>query len=452
MTLVSIFTTREFMKELYIKGARDFSLTIRREVLKMMESGEKNKFQILKSTLLKEGKFLKEIKFYRENRTEIGGKGRFEEPNCPRDEICIARKKAKIEFFYAIHNEDGCKKCHTGEKILSFVEMQIDTSNLHSVLKKISYLLVGLGTVFLILLISGTQAIFSLVIEKPIRNMMDGIKKYENGMEAQKVKLEMKSREFSMLSDELLNLFIKLENARKELDEFYHQKMQRADKLATLGELASSVAHEIKNPLAGINGVIQVLLKEEEVPYKAKEILKEILNLTARLNRTVQNLLRFAKDTPMSFKLANINELIKKTLLLIEGQAITNKVFIQIHLDPSIPPAIMDEEQIQHLLMNLILNAIQAMPDGGKISIKTSVEEKDGNKHIKVSISDTGTGIPKEIMGKIFDPFFTTRPHGTGLGLYICKKIIKSHNGEIWVESEEKKGSTFYFTIPLKDV
>jgi signal transduction histidine kinase len=280
---------------------------------------------------------------------------------------------------------------------------------------------------------------------------MEAIKEYENGLTADKIKTEdMKSREFSILLEEMLLLFRKLEKAKKELEEFYQQRMQRADKLATIGELASSVAHEIKNPLAGINGVIQVLLKDEEIPYKAKEILREILNLTARLDRTVHNLLRFSKDTPAQFSVTNINEIIKKTLFIIEQQAITSKVVLQIQLDSSIPDSLMDEEQIVHLLINIILNAIQAMPDGGKISIKTSLDERDGNKYIKVSISDTGVGIPEGIRDKIFDPFFTTRPHGTGLGLYICKRIIKAHNGEIWVESEENRGSTFYFIIPLK--
>lgn len=450
IVLISIFTTREFMKELYIKEARDFSFRIRGEILKMMESGERDKFQNLKNSLLKKEKFLKDINFYREDRSEIGGDKRFERTVCPDDEICITQKGIETAFFYTVRNDEGCKKCHIGEKLLSLVEMKIDTSNLRSVLKKSTYLFLFVGVIFLILLILGTKAIFSSVIEKPIGKIMETIKEYERGVETERIKLdEMKSSEFSMLSEELIQLFTKLERAKKELDEFYQQKMQRADKLATLGELASSVAHEIKNPLAGINGVIQVLLRDEEVPYKAKELLKELLNLTARLDRTVRNLLGFARDTPVNFKLASINELIKKTLLIIEQQAITNKVLIQIQLDSSIPPALMDEEQLQHLLMNLILNAIQAMPDGGKISIRTSLEKRDEDRYIKVSISDTGVGIPKEIIEKIFDPFFTTRPHGTGLGLYICKRIIKSHNGEIWVESEEK-GSTFYFLIPLR--
>jgi len=450
IVLISIFTTRKFMNDLYIKEVRDFSFRIRGALLKMMETGERDKFQILKVALLKESKFLKEVKFYREDGTEIGGKNRFERVACP-DEICMIQKGYQTIFFYSIRNEENCRKCHSGNRVLTHVEMVINASELRSVLRKLTFLFVGVGGVFLFLLILGTQAIFSTLIEKPMGKIMEAIKEYENGLTADKIKTEdMKSREFSILLEEMLLLFRKLEKAKKELEEFYQQRMQRADKLATIGELASSVAHEIKNPLAGINGVIQVLLKDEEIPYKAKEILREILNLTARLDRTVHNLLRFSKDTPAQFRMTNINEIIKKTLFIIEQQAITSKVVLQIQLDSSIPDSLMDEEQIGHLLINIILNAIQAMPDGGKISIKTSLEERDGNKYIKVSISDTGVGIPEGIRDKIFDPFFTTRPHGTGLGLYICKRIIKAHNGEIWVESEENRGSTFYFIIPLK--
>jgi len=450
IVLVSVFTTRKFMKDLYISEAKEFSLRIKGAVLKMMEREEKEKLQNLRQALLKESRFLREIKFYREDGREIGGDNMFDREPCPR-EICVFQKGSRVIFFYSIPNEEGCRKCHSGDRVLVHVEMVPNTSELHSVLKRITYLFAGIGVLFLILFILGTEVIFSTVIQKPIGKIMDAIKKYEKGLIPEDIKFEeMKGREFSILLEEMLQLFRKLEKAKKELEEFYQQKMQRADKLATIGELASSVAHEIKNPLAGINGVIQVLLKEEEIPPKAKEILREVLNLTARLDRTVQNLLRFSKDTPANFRATNINEIIKKTLLIIEQQAIASKVAIESHLDSSIPDSLMDEEQIQHLLINIILNAIQAMPEGGRISIKTSLEERDDYKYMKVSISDTGAGISKEIMEKIFDPFFTTRPHGTGLGLYICKRIIKAHNGEIWVESEENKGSTFYFTIPLR--
>lgn len=450
IVLVSVFTTRKFMRDLYINETKEFSVRIKEAVLKKMERGEREKFQNLKEALLEESGFLNEIKFYREDGTEIGGRGRFERKPCLQD-ICVFQKGSTAIFFYSVRNEESCRKCHQGDRVLVHVEMIKNTSELNSALKRVTYLFAGLGVLFLFLLILGTEAIFFTVIQKPIGKIMDAIKEYEKGVIPENIKLEeMKGKEFSILLEEMLLLFRKLEKAKKELEEFYQQRMQRADKLATIGELASSVAHEIKNPLAGINGVIQVLLKDEEIPYKAKEILREILNLTARLDRTVNNLLRFSKDTPAQFSMTNINEIIKKTLFIIEQQAITSKVVLQIQLDSSIPDSLMDEEQIVHLLINIILNAIQAMPDGGKISIKTSLDERDGNKYIKVSISDTGVGIPEGIRDKIFDPFFTTRPHGTGLGLYICKRIIKAHNGEIWVESEENRGSTFYFIIPLK--
>lgn len=451
--LISIFTTRAFTRDLYLKETRNFSLRIRDIILRVMESNEKEKFEHVKRLLPAEGKFLRNMSLYT---TDEGMKiqEKIKRTSCRGKEVCIETGKDSIGFLYAIRNEGNCRKCHLEEKeTLLFIEMEVDTSDLISTLKKLTFLLLGVGAIFLLILIGGSSLIFSSVIQKPFNRIMMGIKEYEGGKKAREIDFgEAKSDEFKLLSEELLRLFLRLEIAMKELDEFYQQKMQRADRLATLGELASTLAHEIKNPLAGISGVIQVLLKEREIPERTREMLKEILNLTGRLDRTVRNLLSFAKDTPPDFRPAHINEAIRKTLLIIEQQAMMKNVLIQIQLERDIPSTLMDEEQIQHLLINLIMNSIQSMPDGGKISIKTSLVKKEEKEYIKVSVSDTGTGISPEIMPRIFDPFFTTRPQGTGLGLYICRRIIKSHDGEIWVESEPGKGSVFHFTIPVRNI
>jgi PAS domain S-box-containing protein len=243
------------------------------------------------------------------------------------------------------------------------------------------------------------------------------------------------------------------------------QQLIRADKLASLGTLVAGIAHEINNPLGIIAGYSEALLDRardkslvgirefEDFP----EYLKTIHNEIFRCKIILKSLLEFARPSGGTFREIDINELIKEVLLLLQHRTARLKHSIKLNLNRDVPKIHADAGSLRQLLMNLLLNAIYFTPEGGNIFIKTELDDTSQEQgvmgcrsRIRLSVSDTGRGIPSDLIGKIFDPFFTTKPvgEGTGLGLTICHKIVEEHGGTLDVESEPEKGASFIITIP----
>jgi len=217
-----------------------------------------------------------------------------------------------------------------------------------------------------------------------------------------------------------------------------YRNLLQADKLAALGTIAAGMAHEIKNPLASIKGLTQVLpenLSDAEFINKYSEIVPRQLD---RINRIVEDLLAFGRPKELIMREAAVDRILEEVLRLVENQCLKSNVEI-IREFYSVPPILADSERLSQAFMNMILNAVQAMPGGGKLLIgcKTSEDE------IEVEISDSGKGIPENKLPNIFDPFFTTRETGNGMGLAVTYRIIKEHGGKIEVESELGAGTTF---------
>lgn len=219
-----------------------------------------------------------------------------------------------------------------------------------------------------------------------------------------------------------------------------------ADKLVSIGELSAGIAHEIGNPLAAIKTVIQSM--DEVAPFigEQKGYMERILTEINRLNHFIKTFSAFAHPRVNTSGRCDVTQVLNDVIFLVKNEAIKHSIIIENAEDEGMPEAVIDQDQLKQVFINLLINAIQAMPDGGKIRIRTS--RADGNG-IKVSISDTGPGIPKEDAERVFDPFFTTKPNGTGLGLSIVQRIIKEHNGDIRVRSEVGKGTTFDLILPV---
>lgn len=245
---------------------------------------------------------------------------------------------------------------------------------------------------------------------------------------------------------------------RKQTEE----ELIRSEKLASLGQLAASVVHELNNPLAGIMVYVKLLLKK----YRNKEIQSEsteeqLVKMEKELDRTtriIRNLLDFARQSEPSMRPVEINKVIEAALLLVGNQINLEHVSLEKYLDPSLPRVLADADKIQQVLINIILNAIQAMPEGGELTVSTStadsVKIRDTFKNcVKIIIKDTGVGIPKENLHKLFTPFFTTKGKGTGvgLGLSVVHGIIGKHKGKIDVESEPNVGTIFSIYLEVMD-
>lgn len=245
-----------------------------------------------------------------------------------------------------------------------------------------------------------------------------------------------------------------LERAYKELQQLQAQLIQ-SEKLASMGQMAASVAHEINNPLAGTLTYIKLMLKRlNRAPLTEPELEnfeRYLLTIEKEINRCsgiVRNLLDFSRQTEPSFQPVNINTIVEKALDLVNHQIITlQNIKIEKRLSP-LPQTVADFAQLQQAFMNIALNASEAMKDGGVLSISTRWLKDQ--RQVKIEFKDTGCGVPKEDLSKIFDPFFTTKKkEGTGLGLSVVYKIINKHRGTIDVDSELGEGTTFIIRLPL---
>lgn len=238
-----------------------------------------------------------------------------------------------------------------------------------------------------------------------------------------------------------------INKARAEERRRLEDKLNQAERLASLGEMVASVSHEIKNPLGIVRSTAEILNKRlrDQAPA-SKHLAEIIITETSRLDNIVREFLDFARPQVPQFTKGRINDLICKVQEFMQPEFSKRQITIKNNLAGDLKPINMDQNLLYRAFLNLFVNAIQAMPDGGTLVTTTSLSS-DGKKNVAISIKDTGIGINKEKLPLIFTPFYTDKNRGTGLGLAIVKNIIEEHNGTIDVESEVGEGSTFFITL-----
>jgi PAS domain S-box-containing protein len=225
------------------------------------------------------------------------------------------------------------------------------------------------------------------------------------------------------------------------------RQLADAEHLATLGELSAGLAHEVKNPLAGIKGAIDVIRDTLPVADVHREILGDVLHEVNRIDQIVRDLLNYAKPRIPSHADINLAEMAQRMVAMARQSAKDDRIAIRLDVQDAIPGFTGDQTQLEQVLLNLLLNARKATRAGGRIDVRLSCDSAEGA--VRVEVEDNGAGISEEIRKKIFQPFFTTRTDGTGLGLAICLKNVQYHGGTIDVESEVGKGTRFIVTLPL---
>lgn len=232
-------------------------------------------------------------------------------------------------------------------------------------------------------------------------------------------------------------------------------EMVQAEHLATMGELAAGVAHEIRNPLAGIAGAIEIISKDFPKDHPDREILEDLRQEVRRIEKVLNDLLAYARPKAPQFGVADLKETVARTLQFARQQIGSKHVEFSIQIPPHLPRFRMDAEQLHQVLLNLVLNGIQAINQEGKITIQARTQAGGNGPNrpssVEISVSDTGGGMSREQMEKIFRPFYTTKRGGTGLGLSLCRRIISQHGGTLTAESETGKGSRFIIQIPMRD-
>ena len=233
------------------------------------------------------------------------------------------------------------------------------------------------------------------------------------------------------------------------------RQLSQSEKLAAVGQVTAAMAHQIGTPLNSISGYLQLILQDGNLQSKDQGRLKIIESQLDRLADSVKNLLSFTRQPKPQLKSLEVNEVLEELIHLSEPWFLARNVKLAKHLSPDLPPILGDPTHLQTLFLNLITNALDAMPKGGVLTIKTrerfSPPSPKEERWLEIAMTDTGIGIKEESKKRIFEPFFTTKKmgEGTGLGLAICEKIIKEHSGRIEIESEVGKGSTFLISLPV---
>lgn len=232
------------------------------------------------------------------------------------------------------------------------------------------------------------------------------------------------------------------ENNSKLQDQLRH-----ADRLATIGQLAAGIAHEINEPLTNILGFAQLIDENEDIPALVHDDAKHIINSTLHAREVIRKLMLFSRQVPPNKTEVDLNKLIVDGLYFLESRCERQQISIEKELDKANPTIVADPSQIHQVMVNLVVNSMQAMPDGGVITLGT----KKQDKRVLLYVADTGSGMSKEVLEKIFIPFYTTKDinQGTGLGLSVVHGIVTTHNGKIEVDSSPGKGSCFkiYFEV-----
>ena len=248
-----------------------------------------------------------------------------------------------------------------------------------------------------------------------------------------------------LLSDTEKKARFEKEEAYKRLKESFDQ-LRQSDRLKSLGELAAGIAHEIKNPLATIKGAVEIAADDKEEAGRKKEFTGIVFDEIKRIENLINDFLNFARPRKPNFSIEDIDEVIDNVLRLCREKTKAKDIKIELIREDKMPGIRIDPEQIKQVLLNMILNAIQSIGQNGIITIDRAME----NKVMRISLKDTGSGIPEDAVGRIFEPFFTTKKNGTGLGLSISSRIIKNHGGSIKVRSS-MTGTEFVIILPVTE-
>jgi signal transduction histidine kinase len=277
---------------------------------------------------------------------------------------------------------------------------------------------------------------------RPINVLLDATKRLEGGDLSYRI--EGLTDEFGSVASS----FNRMSNSLKE----QMNVLQRAEQMVVLGELAAGLAHEIKNPLAGIKVSVEVLTEEETISKEDREVLLKAVDEIKRIEVLIKSLLNFAKPPKPEMMRVEVNDVLDKTVAFslrhpsLKPGGIKSISVVKDY-DRNLPEIMADPLQLQQVFLNLLLNAIDAMHDGGTLGVKTFL--LPDKQSVVIEISDTGEGIPEDMKSRIFQPFITTKSRGTGLGLAITSRLIDQHGGDLGVDNNRDGGATFRINLPV---
>jgi len=307
-----------------------------------------------------------------------------------------------------------------------------------------------------ILIAIGLGSLMASRIMKPVRQLIQVSREVSEGNLRPKID-PISKNEIGVLQKTFSEMLSSLRERDRRQQAESETKLLMSEKQASVGRRAAGVAHEINNPLTGVLTFTHMLLRRKDLQEEVRADLQTIAKETERVRAIVKGLLDFSRQTKLEPELTDINKLVRSAIALVDNQALVKGVTLEFSPTDGLPVRTMDRNQMQSVILNIMINAIDATEPGGTVTVKTGFSVSKGKTEqdgIEISIGDTGCGISKDNLGKIFDPFFTTKEvgQGTGLGLSVSYGIVGHHGGNIRVQSEVGKGSTFTIWLPIEDL
>ena len=284
------------------------------------------------------------------------------------------------------------------------------------------------------------------VVSRPMLELQDKIERVRDGDLNVTVSFADRNDDIGDLGRNFNDMVQQLRESRQEIQRLYRTQISRAEHLATLGELAAGLAHEIRNPLAGIAGVMDIVNRDLSESSPARDVVKEVRREILRVNRIVSDLLETARPKAPEYRFSDFNATVEHAISFARQQALAKPVKVDFVKDAALEPVEHDSAQMHQVLLNLLLNSIQAIDGAGEVRVEVTHADHTAS----VTVSDNGCGIAPEHLPNIFRPFYTTKGKGTGLGLSLAKRIVEDHGGRIQVTSDVGKGTTFEVLLPLK--
>ena len=290
-----------------------------------------------------------------------------------------------------------------------------------------------------------TLIVMLVLIQRPLEELKRVIGRVSEGDLGARVDFAKRNDDVGQLGQQFNEMIRQLEESRAEIERLHQREMARAEHLATIGELAAGLAHEIRNPLAGIAGVVEVMGRELPRESSSRAVLPEVHSEIQHIQAILNDLLAYARPRPPEFHPADLNATVEQAVFLARQQVRTKPIEITLESEKRLPGILHDPVQVQQVILNLLLNGIQAISNQGKVEVALRQERE----YSVVRIRDNGKGISRESLPRILKPFFTTRKEGTGLGLPLARGIVESHKGRIEVTSEPGRGAQFEVWLPI---
>jgi signal transduction histidine kinase len=307
------------------------------------------------------------------------------------------------------------------------------------------HVVITVATAGAFLICAAVIMVFAVSVRRPMLELQDKIARVRLGDMNVSVSFAERNDEIGDLGRDFNDMVAQLKAGREEIQHLHQTQMSRAEHFATLGELAAGLAHEIRNPLAGIAGVIEIIGRDLPANSPARSVIKDAKEEAIQINRILTELLEIARPKPPQFRVGNMCSTVEHAVMFARQQAITKRITVELELEDAIPPVEHDPNQINQVLLNLLLNAIQSMDKPGVIRVRLASDDDS----VAITLTDEGKGILPEHLPNIFRPFFTTKGHGTGLGLSLARRMVEAHGGNIDVTSVVGKGTEFVVRLPL---